>query len=182
MRMNNDTRWSMRNNAVFIKYNKRAKKFLKREKALAYEIYQSIYTKDIQLLMLRLPAKAFHYENSIRVIAATSAKALGPNIGYSQYQRNLKLRWLLPMFATSRVNIWELPTNLRRKVKRYFLQLAAFENEKEDYTNNVKNFLTSCKSCKQMLELLPESYAWLPDVEGCSDVNIADLASKVTKL
>ena len=61
-------------------------------------------------------------------------------------------------------------------------KLARLENARTTYSVKVHEFLKNCKSCKQMLELMPSSYAWLPDVEGCSDVSVADLASEVANL
>ena len=66
---------------------------------------------------------------------------------------------------------------------KFGTQIDKLEKEKAEYYHKVKDFLESCKSCKQVLELLPAAYDWLPDKDAqCSDMPVADLARKVIGL
>lgn len=185
MRMNNNSRFTMRNIAVGIKFDKQESKLNTRIKALAYEIHQAYYTPEILNLMLALPIGAFKWSNTITILGLKSAAELGYGMSYhyNNTPRNtFKLSWYLPEYYDNPIPLDSLPTKLQRKIKRLHLTIIKFQSEKSTYSNKVYTFIKSCKSCKQMLELLPESYNWLPDVEGCSDTDIADKAAAIVNL
>lgn len=189
LRLNNSTRWTMRNEAADLKFKALEDKLSLLDGPLALEIWKTIYTPKQRNAMAFLGEQALEYKGYFTVSHANKVKERyrkAYEISHELCEIHFPEGVYLPIFTADR----QLSMNhdkqrlmrnprLYKALKIHCQKWAVAKRNREIYTSAVREFLRQCKSASQVLELKPEAYYWFPEQETCTDVPVADLAAKI---
>jgi hypothetical protein len=170
LRLNNDTRWTMKHNASDMKFAKQLKAMKKKEHEFAKKVYDAEYTPSIIKAMNKLPDEAFQLRP--RVDVTVDSKDRDRRIhGILNLEHSAKQYH----YYTIRLDD-EKHRRLCTALIKYMKKKRALEREIQSYEYKVHTFLRQCKSVRHLLELKPDAYDWFPQAQGCSDITVADMA------
>lgn len=195
-RITNELHRKITNRAIDWRFKKEWNKLKARGEVLAEEIYNIVCTPDVLAVLEYLPDgfKRFHNginnnrgfrtsfaDNDYDIYCSYETLPLEFHREESETADDMVRVFPRDFCLESSYADWfkEKSPKLYRKLKTFSLAVNDHLLKKNKFETEVQNLLNSVNTTKQLIEVLPEAEAWVPEVYRCNNLPAADKAAKV---